>query len=315
MTKTIPITTYLIFTALLFCVAPVKAVNSNAGTSAFPFLKINPGARAVAMGGAFTGLADDEMAIYYNPAGLAQLEGKRFLVEYHSYIADINSGIVGVVLPMSPDRAFAIHVNYLNYGNFIETDEAGNVIGEFNGSDMTFGVSYSMRVKPTILIGATGKFIYENLQNYSATGGAIDLGAKYISDRGRYHAGIAVQNLGAQFSSLGEEKENLPLTFRAGGAIRPRGLDLTASADVALPVDNDPIIALGVEYIKLEPVYLRAGWNTFGSNYRTASSDDNWAGLSVGFGFDLWATQLSYSFSPAADLGEMHRITWQGRFK
>jgi hypothetical protein len=41
-------------------VAPAFAgdVNSKAGTSAFPFLKIPVGARAVAMGGAFTGLAN-----------------------------------------------------------------------------------------------------------------------------------------------------------------------------------------------------------------------------------------------------------------
>ncbi|MCM2271553.1 MAG: PorV/PorQ family protein [candidate division Zixibacteria bacterium] len=315
MKRTIPTTLCLFIAVLLAPTADLYAINSNAGTSAFPFLKINPGARAVAMGGAFTGLADDEMAVYYNPAGLVQLEGKRFMVEYHSYIADINNGMIGVVLPMSLDRTIAFHINYLNYGDFIETDEAGNVLGEFSGSDMTFGVSYSMRIKPTILIGATGKFIYENLQDYSATGGAIDLGAKWVSDRNRYHAGIAIQNLGAQFSSLGEEKDNLPLTIRAGGAIRPRGLDLIASLDVALPTDNDPFVAVGLEYFKLDPVYLRLGWNSFGTNYRSEGSDDKWAGLSVGFGFDLWHTQLSYAFSPAADLGDMHRITWQGSFK
>ena len=39
--------------------------NNNAGTSAFPFLKVNVGARAVAMGGAFTGLADDDRCSNY----------------------------------------------------------------------------------------------------------------------------------------------------------------------------------------------------------------------------------------------------------
>ena len=34
------------------------------------FLSTGPGARAAAMGGAFTGLADDSSAIFYNPAGL-----------------------------------------------------------------------------------------------------------------------------------------------------------------------------------------------------------------------------------------------------
>ncbi len=315
MKKAVLTTTYLILATLLVSSLPTLAANSKTGTTAFPFLKINPGARAVAMGSAFTGLADDEMAVYYNPAGLAQLEGKRFIAEYQNYIADINSGMVGVILPTSLDRVFSFHISYLNYGDFTQTDESGNVTGEFGGSDMLFGVSYAIRIKPTIMIGATGKFIYESLQDYSATGAALDLGAKYVSDRNRYHAGIMIQNLGAQLSALGEEKDNLPLTVRVGGAVRPRALNMTISADLAAPVDNDPFVAIGAEYFKLRPAYLRLGWNSFGTNYRSAGSDDKWAGLSVGFGMDLWHTQLSYAFSPAADLGEMHRITWQGRFK
>ena len=39
-------------------------IHSKAGTSAFPFLKINIGARSISMGGAATGLADDEAALY-----------------------------------------------------------------------------------------------------------------------------------------------------------------------------------------------------------------------------------------------------------
>ncbi|MBK7140478.1 MAG: PorV/PorQ family protein [bacterium] len=315
MKKAIRTTTYLLLVCALALATTATAGNSKTGTTAFPFLKINPGARAVAMGGAFTGLADDEMAAYYNPAGLAQLEGKRFIAEYQSYIADINSGMVGIVLPNSADRALAIHISYLNYGDFVQTDELGNITGEFGGSDMLFGVSYAMRIKPTILVGATGKFIYESLQDYSATGAAVDLGAKYVSDRDRYHLGVMVQNLGAQLSSLGEEKDALPLTFRAGGAIRPRGLAIVTSLDIAVPIDNDPFVAVGAELYKFDPVFIRMGWNSFGSNYKAANSDDNWAGLSLGFGIDLWTTQLSYAFTPAADLGEMHRITWQGRFK
>lgn len=315
MKKAVRTTTYLLLVSILAFASVGQAANSKTGTTAFPFLKINPGARAVAMGGAFTGLANDEMAAYYNPAGLAALEGKRFIAEYQSYIADINSGMVGVVLPVSYDRAFAFHISYLNYGDFIQTDQAGNITGEFGGSDMLFGVSYSMRIKPTILIGATGKFIYESIQDYSASGAALDLGAKYISDRDRYHAGFMIQNLGTQLSSLGEEKDALPLTFRAGGAFYPRGYAMVVSLDIVAPIDNDPFIAIGTESFKFNPVYLRLGWNSFGTNYKAETSDDNWAGLSVGFGIDLWTTQLSYAFTPAADLGEMHRITWQGRFK
>src|SRR5207302_10246043 len=46
---------------------------NQVGTSGAAFLKIGPGARPAAMGEAFTGVADDIHAIYWNPAGLATL--------------------------------------------------------------------------------------------------------------------------------------------------------------------------------------------------------------------------------------------------
>ena len=40
------------------------------GTTAAKFLHMNVGSRAVGMGGAFTSIANDASAMYWNPAGL-----------------------------------------------------------------------------------------------------------------------------------------------------------------------------------------------------------------------------------------------------
>jgi hypothetical protein len=291
-----------------------KNVNSNAGTSSFPFLKINIGARAVSMGSAFTGLADDESALYYNPAGLVHFEEKRFVAEYHNYFSDLTNGVVGVILPWK-NRVIGIHIDYLGYGTFTQTDLSGNITGEFGGSDMLLAGSIAVPVGTEFSVGATTKVIYEKLAGYSATGAALDLGVKYTSDRGRYHAGAMVQNLGVQFSSLGTgKKAKLPLALRLGGAARPREIPALLSMDLVLPVDNDPVIALGTEVYQFKPLYLRLGWNSFGANYRAQGSNDNWAGFSIGAGFTYKKYQISYAFSPAADLGQSHRITFAGGF-
>ncbi len=289
-------------------------INSNAGTSAFPFLKINIGARAVSMGGAFTGLADDESALYYNPAGIASLEEKRFILGYHDYFVDMQSGFVGFVKTLSYTKAIGGSISYLNYGDFTETDKFGATIGTFSGGSLVASLTFAIKQGYYRSFGGTGKFIYEKIQDYSATGAAVDLGAKYTGDRNRFSVGLMIQNLGAQLSSLGEDKDKLPLTFRTGLAYNPRGLPLTLTSDLIVPVDNDPIIALGGEYFELKPFYIRMGWNSFGSNFRTTDSDDSWAGLSVGVGFDFRKKQISYSFSPGADLGDSHRITLTGGF-
>jgi len=291
-----------------------KDINSNAGTSAFPFLKINISARAVAMGGAFTGLADDESSLYYNPAGITSFENKRFILGYHNYFVDMQSGFMGYINTLGVDKFYGFYANYLNYGDFTETNSIGETTGDFSGGDLVLAGSFAFKHGYYFSFGATAKFIYEKVQEYSATGLALDLGAKYTADRNRYSAGLVIQNLGFQLSALGEEKDKLPLTVRGGFAYNPKGLPMTLSSDLILPVDNDLVFAFGGEYNKFKPFYIRAGWNSFGSNYRTEDSNDNWAGLSLGVGFDIKKMQVSYAFTPAADLGESHRITLTGGF-
>ncbi len=307
----------LLLVALLSLSATAREINSNAGTSSFPFLKIHLGARAVAMGGAATGLADDETALYYNPAGIVgrdEIVNNRFILEYHNYFDDIQSGLVGVIHKLDERKSVGVYVNYLNYGEFIETDQLGTVTGDFSGGDLAFAGAFAYQPKLNWRLGGTVKLIYQKIQEFSATGVAVDLGAKYSFDRERYVVGIAVQNLGVQLSSLGEEKDDLPLMLRAGGSVRPRQIPILLAADVIVPTDNNVDVAIGAEYLNAEPVFLRLGWNSYGSNYRAAESDDSWAGLSLGLGIDINKYQISYGFTPAAELGESHRITVTGGF-
>ncbi len=297
-----------------FSAAFATDINSSAGTSAFSFLKINVSARAVAMGGAFTGLANDESALYYNPAGIVSFEEDRYILGYHNYFVDMQSGFAGYIHPLDASKTIGVYASYLNYGNFVETDELGTTIGEFSGGDVLLAFTFAFKKGYHLGFGATAKFIYQKIQDYSATGAAVDIGAKYTGDRERWGLGFVIQNLGAQFSALGEEKDKLPLSFRAGGSITPRGLPMTLSSDVIIPTDNDPVLALGGEYFALKPFYIRLGWNTFGSNFRAGDSDDKLAGFSAGAGFDIKRLQISYAFSPSADLGESHRVTLTGGF-
>jgi hypothetical protein len=302
-----------LLSAVLVSSLSAAETNTGAGTSGFSFLKINQGARAVGMGGAFTGLADDEVALYYNPAGITCFEDDRFVLEYHNYFEDLQSGSAGYIHPFGANKVIAFHMSYMNYGEFTQTDQAGNIEGTFGGGDLMLAATLGVRQSQQFAIGATAKFIYEKIESYSATGVAIDMGAKYFSDRERYTAGIMLQNFGTQLSAMGGgDKDPLPTIVRLGGSAKPKGLPLTLVGDVIVPFDNDIDFAIGAEYVKLKPLLLRLGWNSFGSNYRTADSKDKWAGISFGVGFEYHTMQFSYAFTPGADLGESHRITLTG---
>ncbi len=304
-----------LFLTLLFLLSSVVASENNpdVGTSAFNFLKINTGARAVAMGGAFTGLANDANSVYYNPAGIATIEDRTIIAGYHNYFAGMQSGVLGIIGQYKKSHHYSVQINYLNYGTFIETNKFGEIEGEFGGGDLLFAVSYARQYSNSFSFGVTSKIIYEKIQEFSATGIAFDFGVKYRGNRDRYTAGLMIQNVGVKLSNFRDvEKDDLPFAIRAGAGVRPRGLAFQLVGDVIYPSDNDIYVALGLEYYELKPLYIRVGWSSFGSNYRALDSDDSFAGLSIGFGIDWKNKQISYALTSGADLGESHRITITG---
>lgn len=288
--------------------------NSNVGTRVFNFLKIETSARPTAMGGAFTGVANDASALYYNPAGVANLEGRNFIAGYHNNIFDMQSGFLGYIHPMGEGKKISAYINYLNYGDFIRTDNYGAELGTFSGSDMLFAVGYSMTLRDNIQIGGMAKFIYEKVESYSATGAAVDLSAKLGLKNRMTNFGLMIQNLGAQLSGFTDnsKKNSIPTIIRGGISTKPRGLPLLVAGDIVAPLDNDLYFCLGAEYLNLKPLFLRLGYTSFGQNYKTQSSKDDLAGFSAGFGIEYHRMQISYTISPQAELGTSHRVTFTG---
>ncbi len=300
--------------ALWASISSTALGNSRVGTRVFNFLKIEVAARPTAMGGAFTGVADDPASLYYNPAGVANLAGKNFIAAYHNNIFDMQSGFLGYIHPMGEGKKISGYINYLNYGDFTKTDNNGVEQGTFSGSDMLFAVGYSWTLKNNLQLGGMAKFIYEKVENYSATGAAVDLSARWGLKNRLTNFGLMVQNLGGQLSGFtsGSKKNSLPLIFRGGISSRLRGLPLLIAGDIVAPSDNDIYVCIGAEYLNLKPLFLRLGWTSFGKNYKTDSSKDNLAGFSGGFGIEYHRMQISYTISPQAELGTSHRVTLTG---
>ena len=307
----------------------VSAINSNAGTSAYTFLKIGTGAKSQALGGAFVGLADDETALYYNPAGLTS-DGKsyelyddlleiperkqienRFTASYINYLLDFQYGFVGYIRNLDDRTSVGLSIAYQNYGTFNRLDAAGDKIGTFGASDMAIGLSYSKRVRSNLSLGGTGKFIYEKIDVYSSNGLAIDAGLMYLAaDDGSTRIGFALTNFGAQLSGLTKtHKDKLPTKAAVGLSHRLRGLPTVFTTEIGKPFDNEFYLSLGIEMVSLSPFFLRIGWTSAGRDYKTGSDGDNLAGFGGGFGYSYKEYTVDYSYSSYADLGSVHRVS------
>ena len=83
--------------ALIACVSPAHAADDGGTRSVFAS---GAGNRALALGGAFVGLADDASAMIWNPAGLGIRQRFEILATHAEY-ADLGSqqDFVAVVLP------------------------------------------------------------------------------------------------------------------------------------------------------------------------------------------------------------------------
>lgn len=310
------------------------AINSNAGTAAYPFLKIGSGAKSQSLGGAFVGLADDESALYYNPAGLtAKAESfelyddlldkqdeksfqNSFTATYIDYLLDFQYGFLGYTRKLDDRTIIGGSLSYQDYGTFNRLNIDGDLEGTFGASDFAFNLTYSKRLKPNFSAGVTGKFIYEKIEEYSSNALAMDIGMMYLVNfDGSTRIGLAVTNLGAQLSGMTDtHKDPLPTKVALGMSHELRGLPFIFTTEAGKPFDNDFYFAFGTELVSFDPFFIRIGWSSTGKDYRTGDDSDTMAGFAGGFGYGFDKYKVDYSYSSFVDLGTVHRISMSAGF-
>jgi hypothetical protein len=304
----------LVFLALAISwVQPATAINGNAGTTGFNFLKIGVGARAAALGGAFTAVAGDVESSAWNPAGLLGVRERTAALSLNSYLVDTQAGFVSVALP-NEQRVWAISANYVTYGNMQRTDGEGRDLGSFSAADMAAYISVAQPFwKEWLTLGASLKAIYSSIDEFSSDAYAFDLGLLARGPVQGMHIGASLSNLGFVRSAYaGDFKDELPVHMRIGLAHRPAHMPLPMLllADFNVPNDNDPYLSLGLEVQLASGLYLRPGY----SLQQTGSADEEALGLTAGAGFSAQRYRLDYAYSSFPDLGDVHRVSVVSNF-
>ncbi len=224
------------------------------------------GVRAAGMGGAFTAVADDATATYWNPAGLAT--GPFVGASIDANVLDRQSGqFAGLVLP-------PLGISY-----FRTATSTGAPPNDRNGALVDVTVHH---VEATVdqSIGDTGLTVggsFGLVHGNGASAFGADAGVMLAGGLGKI--GLAVHNLTEP--SLGGVK--LERQVRAGVSLHLHAA-MTLAADVDLATttsDGEPVreAALGVEVHPLERTWVRGGmhWNTAG----TAAAPIGTVGASV----------------------------------
>ncbi len=294
-----------------FHVAGCWASSDDVGTSAAQVLKLGLGARALALGGAFSGLADDVTAIHWNPAGLAGIQGWELTFMHQSLLSDVSYESAAFARPLPGVGVLAGDLNYLHMDRLEGRDQLGEPTSEFGCSDINLALGLGAKAGPNLFLGASIKYLSETIEDYTAHTVAFDLGWLYKTPWSKLRLGGAVQNLGHDVKFISESFE-LPSVIKLGLALNDtlgRGA-INAVADFYASSDNGNSLRAGAEFVYGNMIAIRMGYSG-GSEFNSNSK------LSWGMGLIFAKTHtycLDYCFIPVDDLGDSHAISLTFRF-
>jgi hypothetical protein len=142
---------------------------------------------------------------------------------------DLYYEFLSFVSPKEGLGTFGGSVTFISYGKFLETDEVGNIVGEFDSFDYAVALSYGVSLSNRLKGGVTAKFIYSRLAPQgqakeqgtgTATGFAIDLGMLYHLNS-RLTFGAALTNLGPKLTYIdAAQSDDLPRNMALGFAYK-----------------------------------------------------------------------------------------------
>lgn len=295
-----------------FCISTDIQAQAKVGTTGAQFLELGVSARAMGMAEAFTAVADDISAVYYNPAGLVSLYGREATFTLINMPADINYTFLAVGLPLeSIGGVLGLSLYSLNSGTMIERDyNNGTFEGTgrtFNWKDLAVSVSYGRYLTDRFSIGFSVKYLNEEtLQDYSASGWSADVGTNYDTGFRGFKIAMIITNFGPDMTMINNSYP-LPINFKFGGTINVVEQDnhlITFAAEGSHPSDNLEKYNAGLEYVFRDKFSLRAGRRF---NYDSDGFAAG-AGLAVPFGEES-EIRFDYAFQDFGILTEVHRFS------
>ena len=320
--------------ALVTFFIPQSNAQTVFGKYAGEFMAIGVGGRALGMGGAFTAVANDVTAGYYNPAGLANLNYPQISLMHSEQFGDlVNYDYGAVAIPYGNDMSFGLSIIRLGVDGIPDTRNAlydangdGVVdinsdrldyskITEFSDQDWAFYLSFAKRHSENFYWGVSVKIIHRDIAEYYANGIGFDIGA-YYSPMENLFVGANIQDVTTTLVAWKTGRNELiSPTAKLGTAYRLNilGGTVTPALDLDIRFENRRSSAygnlgtisfdshLGLEYTFKNLFSIRGGYNDVKQ-------------FTVGAGIKLPKLNIDYSFARFSQseidrLPDSHRIS------
>ncbi len=316
----------------IFCACAPRHLDAQVGlnklaqsTMNFQLVSVSP--KASALGEAYYAVGTGSDAVFYNPAGLAEMNSTFDVsLDYTQWIAGIKYFAAAAAWNLHSFGVVGLNVLSVDYGtiNWTTLDLVNGYMD--NGSlpnvgAYSIGLSYAKYVNTQFSVGGNVRFVGQNLgENVFLDGTTVkngatrlvfDLGVKYNTGFKDFRFSMAYRNFSSAVS-YAYQSEELPATFTLGTAIdvmdffaanHDRGTSLTLSADYLHSNNYSERVNLGLEYRLLGVIALRGG-------YQTNRDIQSWSG-GVGFNSTLGGSdvEVNYSFSKMDFFNNVNRFS------
>jgi len=323
----------LFFISIVFSVVVLA---QQGGERGYSYLQIATNARSAAMGGQLISHQGSINQIADNPALLDS--GKQNIsFNYANYIADINGGSV-FFHPHQKLKKYAFSMQYFNYGNFLETDESGNITGEFSAGDYSLAAYRVIKFRENLTFGVSSNMLFSFYPQSFNMGLGVSAGAYYTKPEKEFSAGLVIKNVGLQIINQAEVNNKLPFEVQLGLSKQldkaPFRISLLAhnlqTWDLSYPnpdeITIDPFtgeeikqwfsldklmrhFSGGVEFFPAKSFVMRFSYNHQRRREMSLNQKSGFAGFGVGAGIRFNKFTLDYGITGYHIAGALHMFS------
>ena len=179
----------------------------NVVTTAVPFLRISPDARAAGMGDLAIATSPDANSSFWNLAKVPFNTNQGGIsASYTPWLKDILNDVylaaVAGYYKFDDQQALSGSLRYFSLGNIQFTDNLGNDLNTFRPREFGIDVGYSRRLSDKAGIGVGLKYIYSNLPEAPAAGNNYKAASAVAGDLAFYYTGQNDQGQGWAFGAV-----------------------------------------------------------------------------------------------------------------
>jgi hypothetical protein len=291
--------------------------NTPYGTTAAEFLLFGAGARGTALGTAYSAIANDVSALYYNPAGIALMSRAGAMVGTYDYVAETRYSWGGIAFPFSGgSRSVGIQVGTFGFKDQpVYTAEQPEGTGSvYSVSQTVAGLTFAQNFSDRFSAGITAKGVFDNLGEASGQAFAVDFGTNFHAQLSGHpiRFSFVVSNLGTNLSYSGSALQTeSPRDSVPGEAPVPQNPQPSEFRTKDFPLPTIFRVGLAYDLVSGDNnrLTLLSDFNQPNNNAAGFSAGGEWMSQRLGgtaFGFAL---RGSYSYAAANNLDPVDPAT------